>query len=123
MIYSYYIITIFIATILSWSSFLLIINKLSPFISGYLALSFFYLSLFIALMGSFTLINYYSRLIIKKENIELHDLNIAIRQSSLMSIFMCICLGFQRLRILNLWDAFLLLIIIVLIEYYFSENK
>lgn len=122
MIYSYYIIIIFIATMLSWTSFLLIINRLSPFVSGYLALTLFYLSLFIALMGSFTLLNYYTRLVFKKEKIKLYDLNIAIRQSALMSIFICISLAFQRLRILNLWDALLLFIIIALTEYYFISK-
>ena len=46
---------VLMATLLGWGSWLLVLNKMSPFISGSLALGFFYGSLFVATAGTFTL--------------------------------------------------------------------
>ena len=54
MSHAYYIVGVFIASILGWASWLVVINNVSPFISGSLALTLFYTSLFVALTGTFT---------------------------------------------------------------------
>jgi len=120
----YYITGVFLATALGWASWFVVLNKMSPFISGTLALSLFYASLFMALTGTFALIGYYLRLAIsqKKDKVTLH-LNTALRQGALLSLMLCLGLGFQRLRVLTWWDAALLLIIVVLIEYYFMNRE
>jgi len=122
MTHSIYIVGIFLAAILGWASWLVVINNLSPFISGYLALSLFYASLFIALTGTFSLLNYYLRITINKEGNYFQHLNTALRQGSLLSIMVCVGLIFQRLRVLTWWDALLLLVIVLLIEYYFMAR-
>lgn len=118
----YYLIGIIVATLLGWSSFFVVINNLSPFISGYLALSLFYSSLFIALTGTLAILNYYLRMALNKNKNNYQNLNIALRQASLLSVMVCVSLIFQRLRVLTWWDAMLMLIIIVLAEYYFMAR-
>lgn len=118
-----YIIGIFLASLLGWGSWLVVISNLSPFISGYLALVLFYTSLFFALSGTFTILNYYLRMSISKNKHFGHHINTSIRQGSLLSLMVCSGLGFQRLRVLTWWDALLLLIIILLIEYYFMSRE
>jgi 5-methylcytosine-specific restriction endonuclease McrBC GTP-binding regulatory subunit McrB len=119
---SIYILGIFIAAALGWASLIVVINNISPFISGYLALTMFYSSLFIALTGTFSILNYYLRISINKDKNYFRHLNIALRQGSLLSMMICVGLGFQRLRVLTWWDALLLLIIVLLIEYYFMAR-
>ena len=123
MTHGYYIIGIFITAILGWASWLVVINNISPFISGYLALVLFYASLFIALTGTFSILNYYLRITINKGKNYFQHLNTALRQGSLLSMMVCIGLAFQRLRVLTWWDALLLLIIVLLIEYYFMSRE
>lgn len=123
MIFGYYIAGIFFASILGWASWLVVVNNLSPFISGYLALVLFYSSLFIALTGTFSILNYYLRISLNKDRNYLHHLNTALRQGSLLSLMLIIGLAFQRLRVLTWWDALLLLIIVLLIEYYFMSRE
>ena len=123
MSHRYYILGILFASVLGWVSWFVVINKLSPFISGYLALSFFYGSLFIALTGTLGILNYYLRLTLNKDHNFFKHMNISLRQSSLLSIMICVGLIFQRLRVLTWWDALLLLIIVVLIEYYFMNRE
>jgi len=119
----YYIIGIFIASALGWASLFVVINNISPFISGYLALTFFYSSLFIALTGTFTLLNYYLRIAITKGKNNYQQINTALRQGSLLSLMVIAGLIFQRLRVLTWWDALLILIIVLLVEYYFMAKE
>lgn len=123
MTHTYYILGVFIVALLGWTSWIVVINKLSPFISGYLALGLFYASLFIALTGTFTILNYYLRISLSKSKNYFKHLNTALRQGSLLAIMICVGLIFQRLRVLTWWDALLLLIIILLIEYYFMARE
>ena len=96
---------------------------MSPFLSGALALTFFYSSLFLAVMGTFALIFYCLRLIIQKpENIN-RPLNASLRQGALLSVMICVGLAFQRLRVLTWWDALLLLMIVLMIEFYFGSRS
>lgn len=123
MPYIYYIIGIFIATALGWAGWIVVITNISPFISGYLALSFFYSSLFIALTGTFTILNYYLRVAISKGKNSYQHINTALRQGSLLSLMTIAGLVFQRLRVLTWWDALLILIIVLLVEYYFMAKE
>ncbi|MBU1017458.1 hypothetical protein KKA33_00325 [Patescibacteria group bacterium] len=123
MAHIYYIISIFAISILGWVSWIVVINNLSPFMSGYLALGFFYGSLFIALTGTFSILNYYLRISLDKGGNYFKHLNIALRQGSLLSIMVCVGLAFQRLRVLTWWDALLLLMIVLLVEYYFMSRE
>jgi len=118
----YYLIGIIVATVLGWASFFVVINNLSPFISGYLALSLFYSSLFIAVTGTLAILNYYLRMALNKNKNYYQNLNIALRQGSLFSVMIVASLIFQRLRVLTWWDAMLMLIIIFLVEYYFMAR-
>ncbi len=120
MIHSTYIISILIATVLSWSSCLVVIYKLSPFSQQTLSLFLFYTSLFMALVGTFTLLIYTIRLWLNKKEIYNTHLNTSLRQGALLSLMIIIDLVFQRLRVLTWWDGILLLAIIILLEFYFS---
>lgn len=123
MPHAYYLLSIFIATILGWASWLVVINNLSPFMSGYLALTLFYSSFFIALTGTFSILNYYLRITVSKHKKYFQHINTALRQGSLLSLMIVVGLVFQRLRVLTWWDALLILIIVLLIEYYFMARE
>lgn len=112
-----------VATVLGWVSWLVVINKLSPFLSGNLALAFFYSSLLVALTGTFALVNYYLRIVfVGGENFPKH-FNAAVRQGVLLASMVCLGLAFQRLRVLTWWDAALMLMIVLLIERYFVRRE
>lgn len=123
MVQAYYIFGVLVATALGWVSWVVVLNKMSPFLSGDLALAFFYASLFLALTGTFTLLSYYVRLAVTRSDNFFRNLNAALRQGVLLSIMSCTGLAFQRLRVLTWWDALLLLMIVALIEYYFMNRE
>lgn len=122
MFHNIYLFSVLIATIFGWASWLVVLNKLSPFISGALALGLFYTSLFVALTGTFTLLNHYLRACFHKPISNNHHLSIVLRQGVLISLMICIGLIFQRLRVLTWWDGLLLLGVFLLLEFYFMSR-
>lgn len=122
MISNPYIISIVIATVLGWSSWLVVVNKLSPFSTPELSLSLFYASLFIALSGTITLLIYYFKAWMSKSKNYGVYFNMSLRQGVLLSGMICTGIVFQRLKVLTWWDSLLLLAIVLLIEFYFMAR-
>lgn len=106
-----------LAAALGWASWLLVLVKMSPFFSGNLALTLFYASLSVALIGTFTLLIYYLRVWIGEKPPAAY-LNTALREGVLLALLVTVSLIFQRLRVLTWWDGLLLLAIVFLIEFY-----
>ncbi len=123
MIHNTYIIAILIASFFSWASFIVVINKLSPFSQPALSMSLFYSSLFIALAGTFALAFYFLRVWSNKKEIYNVHLNTSLRQGVLLSVVVVVGLAFQRLRVLTWWDGLLILAIVLLIEFYFMSRN
>lgn len=119
---NYLIIIAIIATI-GWSSWVLVINKLSPFSTPGISLSLFYSSLLIALIGSISLMMYYLKISLDKAKGRAETLNISLRQGTLLSIMIIVGILFQRLKVLTWWDGLLLLAIILMIEFYFTSRE
>jgi Na+/melibiose symporter-like transporter len=122
MVHGTYLLVILIATIFGWASWIVVINKLSPFTTPQLALSLFYTSLFVALAGTLALMIYYIRAWLNKGEVSNIHVNIALRQGVLLSTMICIGIAFQRLKVLTWWDGLLLLAIVLLIEFYFMAR-
>ena len=123
MIHSTYIIAILIATVFGWASWIVVLNKLSPFTTPELALSLFYTSLFVALAGTFALVIYYLRAWLNKGEIFNAHLNVSLRQGVLLSTMINTAIAFQRLKVLTWWDGLLLFAIVLLIEFYFMARS
>lgn len=120
---SFYLFGILITAIFGWASWGVVINKLSPYLSPAPALFFFYASLFIALTATFALFGFYLRVWLNKHEVYSQHINIALRQGGLLAIIMCVGLGFQRLRVLTWWDGLLLVLVMVLVEFYFMAKE
>ena len=118
-----YFLSIVIATALAWVSWGLVLSKMSPFTSGILALAFFYASLLIGLTGTFALLLFALRRGMWKTEETLMSLGAPLREGFLLALMIETALVFQRLRVLTWWDALLLLIIALLLEFYFLAQK
>jgi len=123
MIHGAYILAILIATVFGWASWVVVINKLSPFTTPELALALFYTSLFVALAGTLSLVIYYLRAWLNKVEIHNIQLNTSLRQGVLLSAMINTAVAFQRLKVLTWWDGLLLLAIVLLIEFYFMARS
>ena len=123
MVPTVYLITVIIATAFGWGSWAVVLTKLSPFSVSPLPLILFYASLFVALSGTLTLLNHFLRLWLGSPEAHGKAIHSSVRQATLLSLMVCIGIGFQRLRVLTWWDALLLLAIVLLIEFYFMATE
>ena len=118
-----YLLFIGIAGIISWVAFGLVVNKLDPFESTGLALALFFVSLFFALTCSFTVIGFYFRLWLNKNEIYYNHINVSLRQAVWLSLIALGCLVLQLLGVLNWWSGLLMIGVIVMFEFYFLAKQ
>lgn len=117
-----YISIIGLAGALAWVSWIIVVRGLSPFGNLGLSLTFFFLSLFIALTCSFTVLGFYFRLWLFRNEIFYKHINIAFRQGLFLSVLMVFTLVLQMLKVLSWWSGILLIVFTVLLEFYFSSK-
>ncbi|MFA7685853.1 MAG: hypothetical protein WCX95_03580 [Candidatus Gracilibacteria bacterium] len=117
-----YISIIALSGLLAWVAWIVVINKLTPYETMGLALSFFYVTLFIALSCTFTVVGFYFRVWLFKNEIFYKHINIALRQGVFLGLIAVFSLVFQMMRVLTWWSGFLLVIVFVLLEFYFSSR-
>lgn len=98
------------------------IFRLNPFTSTALAVPFFLSSLFLALVGTLTLLGFYFRVWFRRGEIYLQHISVSLRQGIFLTIAIEIALVFQILRILTWWDGILIATAVGLVEIYFSSR-
>lgn len=107
---------------LAWVGWFLVLFKLSPVHTLGLSLTFFYITLFIALSASFAVVGFYFRVWLFKNEIFYRHINVALRQGIFLSLITVFCLIFQMMKVLTWWSGLLLVVIAVLLEFYFSAR-
>ena len=111
------------AGVFSWIAWIVVLNKLDPFESTGLALGLFYLSLFFALMCTFTVLGFYFRVWLNKNEIYYSHINIALRQGFLLTLIALGCLTFQLLNVLTWWSGLLFIATVTMVEFYFMARE
>ncbi len=109
-----------IATIISWLSWILVIMNLDPYTSTGMGLGLFFISLTLALIGTFTLILFFLKKLRNQNEVYIKHVMISLRQGILLSMSTTICLSFLMLGLLRIWNGLLIVIIITLLEFYLS---
>lgn len=115
-----YISVIAIAGFISAFAWTLVIIKLSPYQAKGLALAFFFLTMFMTLSSLFTVVGFYFRVWLFKNEIFYKHINISLRQGVFLGLLAVFALVFQMIRVLNWWSGLLLIVIVVLLEFFFS---
>lgn len=118
-----YLIGMGLATLLCWAAWGLILFYIDPYVAGITGLVCFYLSLFFALTGTFTLIGLTLRIWFSHNEIIFAYVGVSFRQAVLLASVIGGCLILQQLRVLNWWDGSLLAISIGLLEFYFMTRS
>lgn len=118
-----YLTIIGVAGAVAWLGWIITLLKLNPFESTGMALGFFFVTFFIALLCTFTIAGFYLRVWIYKNEIYYSHINISLRQGILLSSIVIISLAFQLLGVLNWLSGLLLITAVLLIESYFSMKN
>lgn len=122
MTYKNYLSGISIAGVISWSAWFLVVLKLNPFESTSIALILFFLSLFFALICTFTIIGFIVRIYANQNEIVYQHISTSLRQAVLLSLCACSCLFLLVFGLLSWWSGLLLVAIVTLIEFYLTKE-
>lgn len=107
-------------TTLAWASWAVVLFKLDPYTNPSLALPLFFLSFFVALSGTFTLLLSFLKKWRSHDQIYVKHIMISLRQGILLSLCTTLCSGLLVLGFLRVWNGLLLVILMMLIEFYLS---
>ncbi len=122
MNYHKYLGIIGVSALFAWLGWILVVTQLSPYENMSVALILFFITFFIALTGTFTVLGFYFRMWLFKNEIFYSHINISLRQGIFLSLIAIFCLVFQMLRVLTWWSGLLLIVSAVLLEFYFSAR-
>lgn len=110
-----YIFTMLFATTLCWVAWFFVIVNIDPFETNMLGFSFFYISLFLSLLGTISLIIFLCYRLFASRDLPLFRyVQISFRQSLFISSFVIVCLFLQGSNYLNMWIAIVLVSMFVL---------
>jgi len=111
-----YIFTMIFATILCWVSWFFVILNVDPFQTASFGFIFFYISLFLALFGTVSLIIFLLYKLFASRELPLFKyVQISFRQSLFMSLFFMLFIFLQGIGFLNIWNVMLLGAIFILV--------
>ncbi len=96
---------------------------LDPQTGGAGALALFYLSLWLSLLGTITLIGFFLRMWLEKEQVLFRQVGTALRQATLISSGAIIGLMLQGARWLNIWSGISLSLLVIVIEVFFLAGQ
>ena len=112
-----YLILMSIGTITCWIAWVCVLINTDPFLSSWLVFLFFYISLFLGIIGSVSIVGLILQtIIIKTEDIIFRNVKKTLKQGVLVGFFTIFVLLLQQFRFLGWWNAILIFVLFLLIE-------
>lgn len=118
-----YLIIMVIGSLICWGACFLVIWKIDPYSSGFLGLTFFYLILFLTLLGTLSLIGFLGRYIFLRKSVLFHHVGVSLRQAILFSLLITFSLLLQSHRLFTWWNGILLILSLTLLEFFFLSRE
>jgi hypothetical protein len=108
----------FLATGVCWITFTVVLNMIDPLTTNWVGFLLFYISLFLSLMGTISIVGFLIRFACLKHELAFRAVKAAFRQSFLFA-FLIVAVLFLSSRDLLTWlNLFLLVASLSLIEYF-----
>lgn len=117
----HYLFSLTLATLICWGAWLLILFNVDPFKTSLFGFIIFYLSLSLALFGTFSLLGFLARfLLFTSSNVYIYVVTSA-RQGMLLSLLLVGLLLLQSFRILAFLNLIIYILILSFLEFAFSS--
>ncbi|MFH1142701.1 MAG: hypothetical protein ABIH67_00505 [Candidatus Uhrbacteria bacterium] len=123
MTFKQYLIVMLVGTACAWLSWLISLYTTDPTETSVLGFMFFYLTLFIALVGSLTIFGSAIRVFLKKPNVISRQAFIAFRHGFLFSLLIIGSLILISFDVLRWWSIILLITVLVCFELFFLTSR
>lgn len=118
-----YLFLMVFATILCWTAWSFVLFFINPRESGSVGFLFFYLSLFLGLLGIFSIVGFLLRYLFKKRDFNYDKVKVSFRQGAMFAILLTGSLFLQSQRLLVWWNILLFVFLLAIVEYYFLAKE
>ena len=113
-----------LSTLICWGAWVLILVSIDPNTSGFIGPLIFYVALFFALVGTFSLIGFYLRVWFSRNEVIYQHVTTSFRQGILLSVALVGVLVLQSFRYLTWWSVLLFVAAVIILELFFlSQSK
>jgi len=112
-----YLFVMIFATVLAWIGWIIVINSVNPETSGLEGITLFYVSLLLALVGTFAVLGFGLRSLTQKEELPYRLVLLSFRQSLFFSLLIVGVLMLKASQALRWWNVLLLVIVLTLMEF------
>ncbi len=112
-----------LGTVGAWASWFMVISYLTPDIAGASGFVFFYLSLFIAIVGSTTLVGFGIRAMVHRNESVTRQASISFRQGIFVAIVAVLSLLLKDQNLFTWWNILILVLILTIIEFFFLSIR
>jgi len=111
-------------TAVCWVAFSIILFNVNPYDAGSLIFIFFYFSLFLALLGTLTIVGIFTRIsILKRDDFVARRVMTSFRQGAFLSGAAVSALFMMSRDLLTWWNIALFIIGVLLLEFFFISLK
>ncbi len=111
------------ATLFCWAAWAMVVHFINPQEAGSIGFLIFYLSLLFALIGTFSLFEFFLRVWFSHEQVIFRHLGVSFRQAILFALLLVIALILQGERFLTWWNMLLLVLFLSMLEYIFLSRS
>jgi len=119
-----YILGLTFTALFSWGGFFLVVTQLDPeeFVGSMPYVAFF-ATLFLAVTATASIISFYVRVLLSKNQVYYGNLNISLREGFFVAVLITTFLSLQYFRVLTFLDAGLLIASMILFEIFLLSRK
>ena len=111
------------ATIVAYIVFLSVIYYFDPFVAGNVAVGFFYASLWLALVGTFSIIGFILRHFFTHSKMAFREVLISFRQGIWLALLIIVSLMLKHAGIFSILSVALLILALAVLEVFFINNS
>jgi len=119
----FYLIIMTATTAICWLAFVLVINMVDPEITNWIGFLLFYLSLFVSLIGTASIIGFLVRFIILRKELIFRSVKEAFRQSFLLSFLIVASLLLLSRDLFTWFNMVMLAVSLTVLEFFLVSYK
>lgn len=118
-----YLILMTISAVFCWAIWVFVLFMIDPTTAGLLGFGFFYLSLFLSLAGTMSVLGLLFRKKFGKEEAVFRTVTTSFRQATLLSLLVIGALFLKSKSLLAWWNIVLLVLALTILEFFFISYQ
>jgi hypothetical protein len=118
-----FLVILALGTLVSWVAWVIVLTSLDPLSNAFIAPALFYLSGWLALVGTLTIAGFYLRHWFERANPAFVQIATSLRQAAVVSTSAVVLFMLQRVRALNIWTFVLVIAVMLGIEFFYWAGQ